>query len=511
MSLESSKSSNSMTAIMSSAEGKKRVAKFSPPRTISSMSLSDFLSQKPRLYWPFHQSFADKRMEIKIDNTLEDPQDFGVEYLTGVVGSSGDKTMVVVGKVLKEDYTEEVVAVKIMAFQDEDAKQAVIGEFRILQHLNHPHIIAAIGNCSTRIYDEIRLGILLFPLASKNLEKHLSMLSSNNEKGETSSAQSEAERLYTSYACLCRAVNYLHTQEHPIKHRDIKPSNILIDGGGNFLLADFGISKQYDDKAMAITIRTVEVTIKYAPPHVAKSAPAGLEWDIICLGFVFLEMATVMFGKTVESLVVFLRDLETEKVNSRNRSSPHEPEQVREVIFSVALVEGWIDAWLETLRSHAYMNLSQLPKKLAKSKQRVDAFLGMIKRMMETQKGEKDDVLALASDIFGQGCEHCRPSRRDQGTKIDQEALGRETRKEAFPQSDPKQVYDQNMPARAINDQRKTIVTILPPTVPRDTSRGKSFGVTSESSAKVPLRDKDKNVPVRTPQTGDQVERKKRS
>lgn len=389
---------------MSNSQGKQKIWDLPLPKSTSTMSLPRFRSERPRLYWPLPKEIDfDKKIEIKIEDPLEDPHKYGVKYLTKVVGSSGD-TIVTKGKVLKANHQQELVAVKIMTIQDQKIKEAYIRELRILQKIIHPHIIATIGSCSTEVNGKIRFGILLFPLAETNLEDHL---------GKPPKTFREIERLLSFFPCLCQAVNYLHTREKPIKHRDIKPSNILIGGAGEVMLADFGISKQYDDKAKAITIRGMDYTVKYAPRHVVNQSPAGLEWDINCLGFVFVETATVIFGETIENLLEFLHGPVTSLQSIERTTSQTTSEDITEVSFATALEEERIDAWLGRLRTRSDSNLARLPEGLAHPRQSVDAFSRMVDKMMRTPKGEDDGVLAKASRVFAsmsEVCEYCHPT-----------------------------------------------------------------------------------------------------
>lgn len=374
------------------------------------MSLPDFRTQKPPLYWPLDTEVSHDMIEIKIGNNLEDPHLLGVEYLTQIAGSSGNTT-VTNGKVLKANHQQELVAVKIMTIQSQKTKEAFIRELGLLQKVTHPHIIAAIGSCSTQINKKIKFGILLFPLAETNLEDHLD---------KPSMPRHELERLLSFYPCLCQAVNYLHTRDKPIKHRDIKPSNVLIGGAGEVILADFGISKQYDDKTKATTIRGVDYTVKYAPVHVQNRSPAGLEWDINCLGFVFLEMATVSLGKTIEDLLEYLRALQgIERTAGASDAA--------EIRFGDALLDGRIASWLNVLRSHADSNLSRLPGGLASSRKNVVDFLQTIDDMMRTPQGEDEGVLAQAYKVFAsvsKGCEYCRFDSINRGSQASKTPLG---------------------------------------------------------------------------------------
>jgi serine/threonine protein kinase len=105
--------------------------------------------------------------------------------------------------------------------------------------------------------------------------------------------------LLTALGCLSSALLYLHVTQN-IKHKDIKPENILVDRHGSVLLADFGISKQYEGNT--VTSGPTPFTEKYAPPEVAAQGSRDLSADIFSLGCVFLEMATVILGESLNSL-----------------------------------------------------------------------------------------------------------------------------------------------------------------------------------------------------------------
>ena len=89
---------------------------------------------------------------------------------------------------------------------------------------------------------------------------------------------------------VCDAVAYAH--RNLIIHRDIKPSNILVDGGGQPKLLDFGIAKILD--AATDQTRTQErlLTPDYASPEQVRGAAQSTATDIYSLGAVLYRLLT---------------------------------------------------------------------------------------------------------------------------------------------------------------------------------------------------------------------------
>ena len=103
--------------------------------------------------------------------------------------------------------------------------------------------------------------------------------------------ESEALPLFKK---VCEAVSFMHGQK--MMHLDIKPKNIMLDGEGNPILIDFGLSKQYDEKGEPESSTTIGAgTPGYAPieqafPHAGNVFQAGI--DIYALGATLYKMLT---------------------------------------------------------------------------------------------------------------------------------------------------------------------------------------------------------------------------
>lgn len=311
---------------------------------------------------------------------------------------------ILVVSLITNDGRQDRAAAKIM--RTPSKIRNLENELKILRDLRHEHIIAVLGSFS-RLGKKNRLeyGVLVFPLATQDLDDFLERISEHNKDyEETRSAwitHEDTQKLLPFFACLCRAVIYLHGK--CVKHRDIKPENILIDRAHNAILADFDISRAYNDKKEAITYSSLDGTIMYSSKHVwkgpddanPKDRERGLEWDIISLGFVFLEMATVIFGKDLRKM-------------RENMHYLHNHETV--VIYSEALRDGKIQEWVEVLRATATGSPEKLPDQLREvigpDPDYVNRFLGAILDMMSAEQ-DNHHPLRDAYRVFGCLSNHC--------------------------------------------------------------------------------------------------------
>lgn len=103
------------------------------------------------------------------------------------------------------------------------------------------------------------------------------------------------------------ALEYLHANK--MLHLDLKPSNIMLNGQGDAVLIDFGLSKQYDDGGDPETSTTVgRGTQGYAPLEQesyreGQSFPVTM--DIYALGGTMFKMLT---GRRPDNASVILND-----------------------------------------------------------------------------------------------------------------------------------------------------------------------------------------------------------
>jgi serine/threonine protein kinase len=253
----------------------------------SQMHMSQFRQEQRLLEWGgFVQRLKERLPEkVMVQNEFFQLIDYGGSgsvYATAFKTQRGCDTLAI--KVLRNKKSEPAIELP--------------NEFQIMQGLQHNHVVAYVDAFSRKG----QFAVLMYPVAICNLAEYLREASDDNASSERQHPVDHSA-LLTAIGCLSSAVMYLHVSRK-IKHKDIKPENILFNRHGSVLLADFGISKQYEDNTL--TEGTTPFTDKYAPPEVVDHDKRGLSTDVFSLGCVFLEMVTVILGETLEKLNLFV-------------------------------------------------------------------------------------------------------------------------------------------------------------------------------------------------------------
>jgi protein serine kinase H len=169
--------------------------------------------------------------------------------------------------------TLESFAIKCIEIE-EDRKQAIAREVSILSRLHHKNIVTLF-----EVHLHGNMIFLVTELASEG-ELFRCILQQGEYPEETS-------RKMVSQ--ILRAVSYLHA--HGIAHRDLKPQNILIttrEGKQRLLLADFGLSKAFNDEIMFTSCGSPE----YVAPEVLANAPYTQACDIWSVGVIAFILLT---------------------------------------------------------------------------------------------------------------------------------------------------------------------------------------------------------------------------
>jgi serine/threonine protein kinase len=207
---------------------------------------------------------------------------------------------------MQDKRTGILLALKIM--RRRGMSQALAGawerEVKTLRRFNHPNVAALI----TAHRCDRDLDILLMPVADKTLRDVLLKPGDSNIAPNT---------LSTWMNSMASALSHIHSRN--VRHADIKPENILIQNMEP-RICDFGISRCLSDTD-STSSSVSPMTPMYAAPEIAQQRRHGRKADVFSLGCVFLEMLTVLSGRSIGDLSNFRS---SQRFTSRcNRQVPY--------------------------------------------------------------------------------------------------------------------------------------------------------------------------------------------
>ncbi|MHC5112071.1 MAG: protein kinase domain-containing protein [Planctomycetota bacterium] len=177
----------------------------------------------------------------------------------------------------------QIVAVKLVRreHESEALSQRLLQERQLLASLEHPNI--------TRLIDA--------GTTSEGTPFFVMEFVDGVPIDEFCEAQGlSVRRRLEIFQLVCGAVSYAH--QKLIVHRDLKPSNMLVDGGGQPKLLDFGISKILGEAGAGLANHDGTVTIsraltpRYASPEHWRGEQITTGTDVYSLGVILYELLT---------------------------------------------------------------------------------------------------------------------------------------------------------------------------------------------------------------------------
>lgn len=177
------------------------------------------------------------------------------------------------GKVYKGVCRGQVVAIKkINVTLSKEAKEEFNHESRLLESLDHPHIVGFVG---TVVGDDACY--LVTQLAENgSLDKHPGL------------PMKHKIRLIAQVA---DAFVYLHSMG--VIHRDISRRNVLLDGDMNALVTDFGLSRVLDDPDLEGSQTKSNIgPVRWLPPEFLSARRYSKAGDVYMYGMFVWELLT---------------------------------------------------------------------------------------------------------------------------------------------------------------------------------------------------------------------------
>ncbi|MBO5419871.1 MAG: serine/threonine-protein kinase [Bacteroidales bacterium] len=174
--------------------------------------------------------------------------------------------------------TDLEIAIKVYVSMDEKGLQEFKKEFQISFELNHTNLLHAnyLG-----VNPEDNRPFLVMPFCPDG--------SVSKFAGDMSE-----DDLWLFVRDVASGLAYLHSKQPPIIHQDIKPDNILILKNGDFVITDFGISKQLRAtlRKSAKSLNSAGAISYMGPERFSKQYQAVKASDIWSLGVSIFELAT---------------------------------------------------------------------------------------------------------------------------------------------------------------------------------------------------------------------------
>ncbi|KAI9801817.1 MAG: hypothetical protein M1825_003190 [Sarcosagium campestre] len=190
-------------------------------------------------------------------------------------------------------------------------------EVKLLEKLDHKHIIKLGGSYTQHPV----LALILWPVAVCDLGFFLQELDSfsqntagdgpwqalkipiENTPGSGRTSIYALNFLRSQMGCIANAVRYLHESggKHTYIQEDLKPQNILLTAEGPYL-TDFGLGFDFSDSSQSKTDGPLLGTSLYYSPEMLRGEARGRESDIFALGCIFLQIETLLLGKSLSDL-----------------------------------------------------------------------------------------------------------------------------------------------------------------------------------------------------------------
>uniref|UniRef100_A0A0E0JDI2 non-specific serine/threonine protein kinase n=1 Tax=Oryza punctata TaxID=4537 RepID=A0A0E0JDI2_ORYPU len=178
-----------------------------------------------------------------------------------------------------EDGTQ--VAVKLRSESSNQGAKEFLVEAQILTRIHHKNLVSMIGYCKDGVY----MALVYEYMSKGTLQEHIA--GENNNGGYLT----WRERLKIALDS-AQGLEYLHKGcNPPVIHRDVKATNILLNTRLEAKIADFGLSKAFNNDTHVSTNALVG-TLGYMDPEYHATIQPTMKSDVYSFGVVLLELVT---------------------------------------------------------------------------------------------------------------------------------------------------------------------------------------------------------------------------
>ena len=281
---------------------------------------------------PLHIHVADIETIFRVGEDLGD----------GRVGTKVRKVKLVVGDSIPDIFAMKQIpkpaAPRAARRNLQPKSKSVVEDFKAecdnMRKCNHDHLVSFHASFTEKDY----FGIIMSPVAQSSLQHLLLDYTTSNQIHQRGD---HLEVLEKAFGCLLEAVRYLHDAN--IKHRDLKPKNVLLSNK-KVLICDFGSAYDWESTDREESTEASQAgTRKYKAPEVLQDSNSkpkprhNRKADIYSLGCIFLEMHSVIRGKTLDKMTEVITGGKFSKYNAT---------------WTYASVLSGIKTWLDQVKQH---------------------------------------------------------------------------------------------------------------------------------------------------------------
>jgi len=209
-------------------------------------------------------------------------QDFEIVKTLGK-GAAG------IAELARQKADGQLICLKVIegAAVNASQNQEVLAEIKVLEKLQHTHVIAYIG-CFEHA---AALYVAMEYAEGGDLEKLW-------QDAQKRKRPFEEERVLEWGHQISQALQYVHSMK--VLHRDLKLANVLLDKDQRVKLGDFGLARTLGTQSYLA--QTMCGTPYYISPELCKSEPYGAKSDVWALGCMLYELLTLKRPFTGTSL-----------------------------------------------------------------------------------------------------------------------------------------------------------------------------------------------------------------
>lgn len=256
------------------------------------------------------------------------PKNLGRFEVGAKIGGGGMAT-VYLGRDIREDGTEELVALKVIRSElanDEQFTAMFVDEAKILARLSHPNVIQTLEYGVTHGHRFIAMELL----NGRTVADAWDVLMAEGEKFDLGMAAWICARVAEG---VHSAHELVDEQGAPLSviHRDVNPTNIFLTHTGDVKLIDFGLARarvRVSKSAEGI----VKGKIPYLAPEQAHGQPIDRRIDIYALGTTLWEMSTMKRLFKRDNDIETLKAIRDAHVPDPRETSPDFPEALWRII-----------------------------------------------------------------------------------------------------------------------------------------------------------------------------------